>query len=346
MDIYQTGALVAVIEARVSEGPKAYFKDRFFGGTPLFSQDQFIYFDVVDKARRLAPYVSPLVEGKVMEHRGYNTKVFSPPYLKPKSVVDPNQHMQERRPGEAISGSMSQAERHAVVVRESLEEHDDAITMREEVQAMEALRLGQVTVEGEGYPTQVVSFGRDAALTVVLAGAATWDNAGVEPLADIESWADLIFDKSGAKGSDVFLGKDSWAALVARLTDADKEILFNARRSSRSQAELGPVLPDYIKYRGSWGEYDFYTVSQKYQDADGTEVELLPADEVVIPSPSIEGRMTYAAIRDPRAGFASVRAFPKNWISEDPANEFVMTQSAPLAVPLRPNASLGATVLP
>lgn len=345
MDIYQTGALIATIQEMATEAPPSYFRDRFFGARQIFSTDEKIYFDVIDSARRLAPYVSPLVEGKLMEHRGHSTRVFEPPYLKPKATVDPNQHMFERLPGEPIGGNLTPAQRRDRKVAAILEDHEQAITNREEVQAMEALRLGQVTVTGEGYGTVVLSFGRDAALTVALAGTSLWSDAAATPLADVERWADDVFSASGASPRDVFFGKDAWAAMVARLSDSDKEILFNSRRSSRSMAELGPVLPDYIKYRGSWGEFDFYTVSEKYQDEDGTEVELLPTDEVVMASPAIEGTRAYGAIRDPRAGYQSVRAFPKNWISEDPAAEFLMTQSAPLMVPLRPNASLGATVL-
>jgi len=217
--------------------------------------------------------------------------------------------------------------------------------MREEVQALEALRLGQVTVSGEGYGTKVLSFGRDATLTVALAGIALWSDAAAKPLADIESWSLRVFNLSGVSPADVFIGADAWVALQARLTDAEKEILFNSRRGSDSAAELGPQLADYVKFRGRYGEFNLYTVSMKYQDENGTEQQLLPADEVVLGHTALEGARAYGAIRDPRAGYQSVRAFPKNWISEDPAAEFLMTQSAPLMVPLRPNASLGATVL-
>ena len=38
-------------------------------------------------------------------------QVFEPPYLKPKGVVDPNQHMHERLPGEPIGGNLTPAAR-------------------------------------------------------------------------------------------------------------------------------------------------------------------------------------------------------------------------------------------
>jgi hypothetical protein len=35
--------------------------------------------------------------------------------------------------------------------------------------------------------------------------------------------------------------------------------------------------------------------------------------------------------------------FPKNWVNEDPAAEYVMTQSGPLMIPKRPNAVVAVT---
>lgn len=346
IDIYTSGALVAVIEASASEGPRAYFRDRYFTRPPIYSTDEKIYFDVIDGARRLAPYVSPVVQGKVMEHRGFSTRVFEPPYLKPKSVVDPNQHMFTRMAGEPIGGNRSPEERRAIRIRQILEDHESAITDREEMQCMEALRLGQVTVSGEGYGTVVLSFGRNPLQTIVLGPALSWNNAGIDPLTDIRTWARLVFDNSGSKPRAVYCGTAAWDALLARLTAPQQEILFNSLRGSESRAELGPKLPDYIAYEGRIGDFDFYTVSQMFQDENGNPVPLLPPEEIVMVSEAIEGQRAYAAIRDPRAGYAAVRAFPKNWIEEDPAQEYVMTQSAPLMVPMRPNASLGARVLP
>lgn len=342
--IYQTAELIAAIELMASEGPGAYFRDRYFGNDPLFSTNENIYFDVIDSAKRLAPYVSPLVEGKIMEHRGYATRVFQPPYVKPKGVIDPNQHMFSRLAGEQLAGSLTPAQRRERKIAETLQEHEDAITHREEIQAMEGMRLGQVTVTGEGYGTRVLSFGRNALHTVVLSGAARWNQSTGTPIADIEAWAQRVFDNSGASPREVYFGVGAWEAFRARLSADQLKVLFDSLRASRSRAELGPVLPDYVKSVGGWGEFDFFTVSNQFQDEDGVAFPLLPTNEIVMAAQAIEGRMTYAAIRDARAGMAAVRAFPKTWYEEDPPVEFAMTQSAPLAVMLRPDASLGARV--
>lgn len=346
VDTFESHEMLEVIEDRETEQPNTFFRDRFFPDQ-RFSTSPKIFFDVIDHEDRLAPFVSPLVQGKVMEHRGYETKSFSPAYVKPKGVIDPAKHLGNRRPGEPIGGTLSLAARRDALVVETLEEHDDAIANREEVMAAEALRLGQVTVDGEGYPTTVVSFGRDASLRVVLAGAATWDNAGVDANADIESWADLVFGLSGSQTPNVYFGAAAWAAYFDLLTADQKNDLFDSRRGSRSRIELGPQLPDYIKFRGSVGEFDFFQVGLKFQDEDGGTIDLMPTDEVMLASESgLLGLRMYGAILDPGADYQAVRSYPKMWVEEDPAREILMTQSAPLVVPRRPNASFGAKVLP
>src|SRR5690606_27202002 len=64
MDIYSTGALVRVVESL--DVPVPFLLNRYFTLRQQ-SENEKIYFDRKDKKRRLAPFVSPLVEGKVVE---------------------------------------------------------------------------------------------------------------------------------------------------------------------------------------------------------------------------------------------------------------------------------------
>ena len=59
----------------------------------------------------------------------------------------------------------------------------------------------------------------------------------------------------------------------------------------------------------------------------------------------VDGVRAFGAILDPRAGYQALPIYSKNWIAEDPAAEYIMSQSAPLMIPGRPNASLKATVV-
>jgi hypothetical protein len=341
-DIYSSGQLIRTLDSLENQ-PITFFRDRWF---PLESQstDEKVYFDVLDKKRRLAPYVSPIFQGKIMEHRGFATRTFTPPYVKPKHVINPNDQFR-RRAGEPLMGSMAPADRFAAQVATSLMEEDEAITMLEEVQASEALRKGQVTVTGDGYGTVVLSFGRDVTLTVALSGGDRWSETGVDPLANLEAWGLLLRQKSGgAIARDVVMGTDAWAAFKAKLLADHLKSLFDSLRGSESRIELGPRVAEKVKYEGQIGDFRFWTYSDVYQDEDGNEVEIMPPKEVVLLSGSIEGTRAYAAIRDVRE-MRPVRRYPKMWIEEDPPVEYLMTQASFLMVPLRPNASLGATVL-
>lgn len=344
MNIMKTAVLLGVVES-LENRPLTFFRDRFFG-TEIRSDREEIMFDVIDKKRRLAPFVSPLVKGKLMEKRGFNTRVFKPAYVKPKGVIVPSDAI-KRQPGERIAGELTMAQRRDIHIRTHLAEQDEAISMREEVMCAEALRLGQVTVAGDGYPTQVISFGRDAALREVLSGVNLFSDASAKPLKYIQAKAVLVRKKSGgAVVRDVVCGVDAYQAILDRLTDAEKTVLLNSQnRGQTTSVQLGPRTAEKIVFQGTIGQFNFWTYSDTYQDEDGVEVEVFPANEILLVGSEVEGHRCYGAIHDPRAGLQPLPRFPKNWIEEDPAQELVMTQSAPLMVPLRPNATFSAVVL-
>ena len=56
------------------------------------------------------------------------------------------------------------------------------------------------------------------------------------------------------------------------------------------------------------------------------------------------GIRAFGQILDPMHNYQAMAYAPKTWVREDPAQRFMMMQSAPLTIPSRVNASLGATV--
>ena len=343
LELYDSATLLRVVQSPDFGENLTFLRDNFY---PLeqFSTDEKIYFDQIDRNRRLAPYVSPVHAGKVMEEQGYSTRVFTPPYVKPKHVVDPNKQFR-RRAGEAIGGSLTPMQRRDLAIRMNLEEEDAAIQAREEFQCSEGIRLGQVTVTGEGYGTVVLSFGRHADLTVTLTGDNRWGEVDGTPLADIEAWALTLRQRGrGAIARDVLLGSGAITLLKASLDADEKKALFDSLRGGESDMELGPRVAEKVKFEGQLGDFRLWSYQDTYQDEDGNEQEMWPEHSVALISRALQGTRAYAAVRDPRAGMQSLRAYPKNWYEEDPPMEFTMTQSAPLMIPLYPNATMGITV--
>ena len=69
----------------------------------------------------------------------------------------------------------------------------------------------------------------------------------------------------------------------------------------------------------------------------------MPDHTVIMGSAGIEGHACYGAIMDLES-LQAVERFPKMWEEKDPSVAMLMTQSAPLPVPARVEASFCATV--
>lgn len=349
MDLFATTTLNRVIEEiPVSPG---FFLSTFFPQVET-SDTETIMFDTVKGRRLISPFVSPIVEGKVVRELGFSTQSFAPAYIKDKRVFNPNNRF-KRTAGEKIGGSLTPDQRLAAAVNFALTEQLEMLNRRLEVMAAEAIRTGKLTITGDEYPTVNLDFGRDAALTVALSGTDLWSNAASTPHDDIEEWGQAIFDKSnGLIAKDVLMAPDVWKALRARIVGAaDGSALrklfdLTAAGLQQARAEFGPVLiEDGVRLVAVMGDYRLWVVSAKYQDVDGTTKELLPAGNVVMASKGVQGVRHFGAIQDLKAGIQPRQVFVKSWENEDPSVRFFLMQSAPLMVPYRPNGSLNAAVL-
>jgi hypothetical protein len=94
------------------------------------------------------------------------------------------------------------------------------------------------------------------------------------------------------------------------------------------------------------GEIRVWTNTQRYKDENNQLQYIMPQNAVLGLSQAIQGVRCYGAIMDGRAGYQALPKFPKNWEDNDPFVEYLMTQSAPLMVPVDPNSSVLLKVAP
>lgn len=317
-----------------------FWLDRYFTRS-YFSNSEWIEFDEIETNRRLAPFVVPNVQGQPMRLDGYQTSRIKPAYLKPKHALDTS-HVLRRRPGEQWGGSMTPAQRDAAIVIDVLQMQTESIRRRLNWMACEILKNGAVTIAGENYPTRLVDFERAAGNTVTLVGTATWDGADADPWGNLLAWNRQVFE-SGAAARDVVMGRAASAALFA---NERFQAAFETRRGSSAQLELYNTAGSPVVYHGTLpgSGVNLFTYGDTYDNNMGVKQEYLDPDEVLVIG-DIGGVMAYGAIMDRKAGFVPTAMFPKMWENEDPSALFLMTQSAPLAVPTNVNSSLRATVL-
>lgn len=341
-DVNTTRQLLGVI--RGLEIPSTFLLSRYFGSVQTFDTDVIDFDQIGDDNLLLAPFVAPSAKGKIIKERGYTTKTFRAPYIKPKTPVDVGRAL-KRAAGEGYGGTTSPAQRYDAAKAQILMDHMNMITRRKEWMAAQALISGQITVEGEDYPEQTVDFGRDAGLSIALAGGARWGEVGVNPLDDIETWAGLVQTASGGPATDVIFDPEAWK--IVRSNESFMKLL-DLRRQASGNAELGPIARgqgnEKARYVGSIGSFDFWVYQEIYKTDGGVIAKLIPDNSVTMVGMHLEGVQAHGAIMDPTARFVAMEVYPTNWVDDDPPIEFLMTQSAPLVVPARVDNCLHATV--
>ncbi|SFM71442.1 major capsid protein [Marinobacter pelagius] len=300
---------------------------------------QEIAFDAWEADMKLAPFVSPYVPGQISQQPGGEVRKFKAPYLKPKDVVDPARVL-VRRPGESFSAPLSPVQRADAIRMDIMDTHRQKIRRREEWMIAQILRTGQVTVSGPKYPTSLLDFRRDANLTIdISGGAAAWDQTTAKPVEDLEDWFAML----ESPATHVIFGR---GAFRRALESAAFKELVDSRRGSDTQLEMAPAETDAF-YRGRLGGSgpELWTYSGWYHDANGTKQFFVPDNEIIIVSAAgSRGVRAYGAILDANAQYQEAELWPKNFTTDDPGQEYIMTQSGPLPVVRRIDATMGVTV--
>ena len=307
-----------------------------------------IYWDQVQRARALAPLVRPTVAGKPSRSRGYSTRGLSPPYLKPKHIVEPLRGVR-RRVGERLLGNLSPVERFELAIMDNMYLEDDSITRREEWMAIQQLLLGAFTMSGPDHEPINIDVGRLSSHTITLSGAAVWGATGVDPLSNLQDWATTVQVDSGFHPDTVVMDPKATRLFI---NSSRVLTIMQSYRQSSGNIDLagrvaGGALGLELQYVGSLPGtlFEFWTYQQLWTDDGGTTHQLFPDYTVVMGNRmGAGGTRTYGAILDVQQMQAMPR-FPKAWIEEDPSAWFTMMQSAPCPVLGWPNATFAATVV-
>jgi hypothetical protein len=337
LDLFNTRSMTAAVEER--RAPKTFLLNTFFSRVEVHDTQE-VDIDVIRNKRRLAPFVNPLSEGKLVEHAGYATRTLRPAYIKPKMVTTAADLLQ-RAIGQSIYSSQTPAQRAASRLTQELADLEDMIIRREEWMAAQALFTGSVSVVGEGL-NAVIDFGYSGSHDVTLTGTAVWDNAASDPIADIRAWKSIVAQDSGLIPTDAILGTAARDALLTNDVILDQLDRTHQQTLQVNMTQNG--LPDGVTYIGRIEGLDLWTYEEWYLDDSNVEQPMVPTKAVLLGSRRADARMHYGAIMD-LDSLAAVKRFPKSWTTNDPSARWVMLQSAPLPVPHQIDAFLIAQVL-
>ena len=337
--VYDTATLIEVVpNLKLSQN---FLLDNFFPNEAVAETEE-IAIDVDVGKRRLAPFVSPLVEGKIVEGRRVQTNVFKPAYIKDKRALDLRRPIR-RAIGERVGGSLTPAERYMANVQFEMADAIDMINRRLEWMAAQALTSGTVTVTGEGFPTAIVDFGRDPSLTLALTGTAQWGQSGVLPSWNIQEWQNQVLKLSGGVCTDLVFTPSAWNYF---LQDPNvKNAWLFAGNGGPNSVDVGAKITRGAVPMGRWGQYRLWIYNDWYVDpVTDDETPMIADGTVIMAGPDLMGTRAFGVIMDPAFNYGPLPYAPKMWVEQDPAQTLVLVQSAPLVIPSRVNACFSATV--
>ncbi|HCT55928.1 MAG TPA: minor capsid protein E [Gemmatimonas aurantiaca] len=303
-----------------------------------------VVFDVKTKRRVTARYVHPRSPGKPRQLTGFRTDSFQPAYIKELTAFDPDRAF-KRMAGESLMGTMSPQERVDAAIVEELTEHRDVIDRTLERQAVEGLRDAKVIISGEDYPTVEVDFGRDEDLSKAentLTGGDRWgQTATADPLKTLRGRSRKLVQLSGSAGRHVVLESAGYDAFrsIPRIDD-----IFDTKDIKVGDLNFNEAQTEGLIYRGKADGFFFYTYDAWFEDENGEDQPALAEGEALMLG-AVEGTTHYGAIKDFEAQFEPMPIFTKMKTEWNPSSLQVLSQSSPLVVPVRTNATCAMQVL-
>lgn len=347
--LFTTAALMGVMRDNDAMMPPSnYWLNLCFPGLITFDEE-YIDFGKITDQRKIAPLVVPTAQGRPIYSAAERVSRVKPAYVKPKDPVTATRMIQRAAGlGELnVNSNWSPQQRYNAIVADILRVHRRAIERRWEWLASQAVQFGRVVLEDEAYPRTVVDFERDASHSITLTGGATWGSPGVSILSSVEGWKKTVRSASfGGPTNRLTVGTDAWE--VMRQDEELRELLKVDFRPSNGGVDLNLGIREGldVEFVGRLsGTTDVYVYSDFYHEADGSVVPFMDPRDVVLTGPNIRGVRCFGAIQDIDAQLQAMAMFPKMWKQDDPSATFIMTQSAPLMVPVNPNASLRARVV-
>lgn len=316
---------------------RTFFRSTFFRNEETFATKN-VDVDFKKGSRKVAPFVSRLIGGKIVPNTGYETKTYTPPLVAPEKVTTIDDLL-ERRPGENMFSGRTPAERAVLKMSEDFVELREQITRREELMCAQAIFTGQIPVIGDGV-NEVIDFHFTNKEKITTA-AKKWTADTSDPIADLKRWHETV-QKTGFTNCDIcVMGSDVANAFV---NNAKVKDLLDVK--NYALAVIQPKqLPNGTTYIGTIHELglDIYKYNEWYLDdwtnPDAPEDKpLVPADSLALLSTSANYSMYYGAITliDEATGvFRTVEGkyVPDTWAKRKPARRFLSLSSAPLCVP-------------
>lgn len=347
--------------------PEDWYFDQFFTNV-LLSTDEWIDFEKLPvRNRQLAQFVKPMGQG----HGVFSDKVtgyrFKPANIVVQDEVDPLRNL-TIQPGidpsmlHADMAQLNPKQRLMLIKAEMMNEMLLSVRRRWEWMRCRAIVDGKVQVDYLDGTSVLVDFQRASGHTVTLSSGNKWGDSGVSIFDSIQTVIDTMVNAQfGALPRKITMG-----GALAKIVRKDQEILQHMDINIRNPVitvDRGPVAGPGVRGNGKvykfgelllggasgvsielWQNDETYDVKDPTTGAI-TQTRYIGATDAVFTgdAESIKGYSCFGMIVDKDAQYQAIPVFPKNYESVTSNGrikvEGVSAESAPLFVPINPNAT-------
>lgn len=334
----------------------------FFPNSFVSTQEE-ISFVKINARRPIAPFMLPNLPGKPIYRRdGERLETFKPAYTKPKDSIRP-QEMLALQPGELtrrLSLQTPEARYNAEVIRITNYQRS-AIERLWDYMAAKAVLDGAITINymgenGQAMQPITIDFGRAPGHTKVLTAGNRWGEAGVSIFNNLQSWIDEIaLAEFGGSIQHIIMGPSAAVPFMADVSNTGGSLKDKLDTNYRGAEEVAmnrgliitdPLNPFTLLGRLSNGVFvwRFSGPAAKFESSNGTLVDIMDPRDVLLAG-AVDGVKAFGAILDSAFNLQVAEIFTKMWDQHDPSARFIMSQSAPLMIPVFPNTTMRVRVV-
>jgi hypothetical protein len=336
INLYEDRDLTEYVQ--MNPGSPRFISSRLFQNIRRFNSSA-IQIDLLKGGRKTPVYVNPTDDGNMIEHEGYTTHEYRPPYYHERKIVKPTD-FDSRRAGETPYDYTAPVQKHAIQLLEDLDDLNNRLNRLLELQAIEGVTTGKLIVKDkDGATLDTIDFNMNSDHKPILPGAEKWTAAAITKnavLKNLRDWNTNMLVKDGGRSVGVIvMGSDALAAFIAKV-DPDNEISgISSIRVDRG--EIRPeLLPNGVTYVGSFRELggaDIFGYSEWYEDPfTGETAPIFPTNKVLMIGAGARFDQNYAKIQNTRA-LIGVERFAWQYLDPKGKADEVHLESAPLLTP-------------
>ena len=337
VSIYEPRTMMGVI--RKLPPVHTFFRSTFFSHEKTFVTKS-VDMDYKKGARKLAPFVSREIGGKVVPNTGYTTETYTPPFIAPDKVTTIDDIL-DRQPGESLYSGRTPAQRAVIQMSEDFTDLREMILRREEWMCAQAMLTGKIVVLGEGVK-DTIDFRFTNLLDISKDAKRKWKGGTAQnKYADLKAWHEKV-QKEGFTNCNVCI----MASDVATEFLMDETIQKLLDVKNYALAVIKPTQKENnVTYIGTIHELglDLYQYNEWYVDdwtdpANPVELPMVPAGTLMMASTHAKYSMYYGAIsilnqRTEKWETVAGKYVPDTFIKKRPDRRFLSLQSAPVPVP-------------